>query len=134
MLIVSAGTDHSIRLWSIHGEFLGIFGVKKWWIGVDNDGLTRQYAKEPKQKRKANQYMYQQPKKTMVDQISRIPSDIRRVASATTLRVLNSGNKDYQFKLPKLVMRWIAKITARGVTKEGKKVNCHPVIRFRISS
>ena len=119
MLIVSASGDQSIRLWSIQGDFLGIFGAKKWWIGVDSDGLRKPQVTQKIRKSKTNEYnVYGKPVDNLEDPMQSIPSDIRRVASATTLRVLHSGDQEYKFKLTTMVVRWIGKMAAKSFTKK----------------
>ena len=119
LLIISASVDQSIRLWSIKGDFLGIFGAKNWWIGVDNDGLRKQQLTQKIRKSKTNEYsVYGKPRNKLEDQIQSIPSDVRRVASATTLRVLHSGDGEYKFKLTTMVNRWIGKMAAKSFTKK----------------
>ena len=102
----------------MQGEFLGIFGAKNWWIGVDSDGLKKQPLTQKIRKSKTNEYnAYGKPMGKLENQIQSIPSDIKRVASATTLRVLHSGDTEYKFKLTTMVLRWIGKMAAKSFTK-----------------
>ena len=122
-LIVSAGTDCSVRMWTVQGEFLGIFGQKSWWIGVDQDGAPRQQKRKTREKKNEKLTSNLYDSFQQFDEKLKIPGDIRRVASATTLRVLNGGAKSRDFKLPKTILRWMQKITARsGKEQSGKQV------------
>ena len=122
-LVISAGRDCSVRMWTIQGEFLGIFGQKSWWIGVDQHGMTRQLKKKTREKKNEKMTSNIYDNEEEADERIKIPGDIRRVASATSLRVLNGGMKSRDFKLPKTILRWMKKITARsGKEQSGKQV------------
>ncbi|XP_014668843.1 PREDICTED: WD repeat-containing protein on Y chromosome-like [Priapulus caudatus] len=64
-LIVSCSADCSIRLWSLCGRYVGTFGQDKPW------SLAAPFT--PKSLKR------------------NLPADVRKVASATTLKVLNAG-------------------------------------------
>ncbi|XP_067932501.1 WD repeat-containing protein on Y chromosome-like isoform X2 [Watersipora subatra] len=62
-LLVTASTDCSVRLWTVQGRFIGIFGQKNNWSPNDLE----------------------------MSPGHRLPDDIRREGSAMTLKVLNAG-------------------------------------------
>nr|CAD7403814.1 unnamed protein product [Timema poppensis] len=62
----SSSSDHTVRLWTLGGRYVGTLGTFQPWINLQND-------MEP-----------QGP--------FRIPPDIKRVASSTTLKVLKGGD------------------------------------------
>ncbi|XP_043193477.1 WD repeat-containing protein on Y chromosome-like isoform X1 [Amphibalanus amphitrite] len=64
-LLVTASADCSVRLWTLCGRFIGIFGQKKFW----NLTLPLKLREIP----------------------IRIPRDVHRVASSTTLKVMHGG-------------------------------------------
>ena len=66
LLILSGSTDHSVRLWTFGGRYISTFGTFKPWSTILPTIPTYQYFKD---------YRY--------------PPDIKRVASSTTLKVIN---------------------------------------------
>ena len=71
LLMLSGSTDHSVRLWTLGGRYISTFGTFKPWLPILPTIPTYQYFKD---------YKY--------------PADIKRVASSTTLKVINfSYNK-----------------------------------------
>lgn len=62
-LLITASVDYSVRLWTLTGRFIGIFGQRALWSTVDFEHPTNHS----------------------------MPDDIRREGSATTLKVLNAG-------------------------------------------
>ena len=76
-LIISASTDCSIRLWTIYGNFVGIFGQREAWHIPCLAAQSTLYAMFPG----LNKSRAPPP----------IPADIRRVASVGTLRVLKAS-------------------------------------------
>eukprot|EP00794_Sanderia_malayensis_P007565 gene7565-8403_t len=65
-LIITASTDCCVRVWNIHGRFVGTFGQKAPWTPPD-------LVNKPKG-----------PK--------RVPADIQRIASPSTLKVMTSSS------------------------------------------
>ncbi|XP_043800374.1 WD repeat-containing protein on Y chromosome isoform X9 [Apis laboriosa] len=67
-IIISASTDHSVRLWTFGGRYISTFGTFKPWSPILPMIPTYQYFKD-----------------------YRLPPDIKKVASSTTLKVLEGG-------------------------------------------
>ena len=94
MMMLSGSSDCSVRLWSVYGEFLGVFGHKEGWIGLGPLKESDDGPATPK-----------------------VPSDIRRVASSVTMRVLNRRRKSSWTPQRRLgLVKWIAKLSLNGVT------------------
>jgi WD40 repeat protein len=94
-LLVSCSSDLSVRLWSINGEFLGIFGQPTVWTNIPSTECSPDTSKPPV---------------TLSVPSTRhrlLPHDVRRVASATTLRVLYGG-KHYNWQVAKHVLTWLS--------------------------
>nr|CAD7445100.1 unnamed protein product [Timema bartmani] len=64
-IVISSSSDHTVRLWTVGGRYVGTLGTFHPWMNLQND-------MEP-----------QGP--------FRIPPDIKRVASSTTLKVNKQG-------------------------------------------
>ena len=111
-VIISASNDCSIRMWTVAGLFIGIFGQNVPWLNMmaspddqvdgksdvkadtadvegqgevqkasdSGDGSTDLVARTPSRPTRANRIRPQD---------RRMPPDVRRVASATTLKVNN---------------------------------------------
>ncbi|KAG4072283.1 hypothetical protein HA402_004215 [Bradysia odoriphaga] len=67
-LVVSSSTDHSVRIWTLSGRYIGTLGSPINWEKLSST------------EKPGEDYNY------------RIPPDIKRIASSTTLQVLNGGN------------------------------------------
>ncbi|KAK3091806.1 hypothetical protein FSP39_022754 [Pinctada imbricata] len=72
-VIITASEDSSIRVWALHGGYIGTFG--ETWPVIDKI-LTKGGS----------------------DVETRIPNDLRRVGSARTLRVLSAGQPTQKWK------------------------------------
>lgn len=71
--MLSASTDHSVRLWTFGGRYISTFGTFKPWSPILPMIPTYQYFKD-----------------------YRLPPDIKKVASSTTLKVINVFCNHYQ--------------------------------------
>ncbi|XP_077992887.1 cilia- and flagella-associated protein 337-like [Glandiceps talaboti] len=67
-LIITSSTDCSVRLWTLCGRYIGTFGQKGGWDKLADPIIPE---KVPR----------------------RLPGDVKRVASAITLKVLNGGTR-----------------------------------------
>ena len=67
-MMLTCSDDCSVRLWSIYGQFVGIFGQDTPWKKQVITSASPTRGKKPPQRK--------------------LPSDVRRVASATSLKVL----------------------------------------------
>nr|XP_033196517.1 WD repeat-containing protein on Y chromosome-like isoform X2 [Bombus vancouverensis nearcticus] len=67
-IVISGSTDHSVRLWTLGGRYISTFGTFKPWLPILPTIPTYQYFKDYKH-----------------------PADIKRVASSTTLKILEGG-------------------------------------------
>ncbi len=107
-LVVSTGSDCSIRLWSLQGDFLGIFGVSNWWIGVDSDGLITNSSASPRTPAALAPEGHADGRSAAESAAPRcVPGDVRRVASATTLRVMKFRHHGFQFELARMTRLWL---------------------------
>lgn len=109
--LITSSTDCSIRVWSLYGQFLGIFGQETPWSymkrTIDIWGVTRDISYEKRTALKRH-----------------IPRDIRRVASPTTLRVLSNGVQ-YNWRMARcgvLVCLYIMRKIREKRLKYGYKV------------
>ncbi|KAI0224654.1 hypothetical protein LSAT2_024359 [Lamellibrachia satsuma] len=75
--ILTASDDHSVRMWSLRGQFMGLFGQPALW------DLNRTLCLRSERK----EYMRHRPRSYL------LPPDVRRCASTTTLRTLNNFKK-----------------------------------------
>lgn len=80
LLILSGSTDHSVRLWTLGGRYISTFGTFKPWLPILPTIPTYQYFKDYKH-----------------------PADIKRVASSTTLKVINFSYNKLFIKLRRKV-------------------------------
>lgn len=74
-LLLTSSSDHSVRLWTLGGRYIGTFGSPVAWNEIDRTDPTL-------------------PKELMF----RIPPDIKREASFTTLHVLTDGATHSEFR------------------------------------
>ncbi|XP_078488317.1 WD repeat-containing protein on Y chromosome-like [Ciona intestinalis] len=82
-LFLTSCSDGTVRLWTIGGMYIGTFGQKHQWnLSTQSIGQTR------------------------------MPADIKRVASANTLKVFNAGYSAW--RLARNVLNFVA---LRGITK-----------------
>ncbi|KAE8751897.1 hypothetical protein FOCC_FOCC001374 [Frankliniella occidentalis] len=68
-ILFSSSADRSVRLWSFSGEYIATLGTMLPWPELFPDSVW-----EP-----------------AIDQPPRVPADLKRVSSSTTLKVLNRG-------------------------------------------
>jgi len=79
--LITASSDCSVRLWTVQGRFVGIFGQKNNWS----------------------------PRDLFTSPGHRLPDDIRREGSAMTLKVLNAGGNSRWVQSFKLFRAWRAR-------------------------
>ncbi|XP_024936747.1 WD repeat-containing protein on Y chromosome isoform X2 [Cephus cinctus] len=70
-IVISGSSDHSVRLWSLSGRYISTLGTYTPWIPILPDVPIFKYY---------NQY--------------KLPPDIKRIASFTTMKVFHGGNMD----------------------------------------
>jgi len=96
---VSASDDFSVRMWTVYGAFIGIFGQETPWLPIEPpseptaqgtssatasaDGVKADSGGADEPSDAASVPLYQ-PR--------RVPADVRRVASACTLRIMYGGH------------------------------------------
>jgi len=89
---VTASDDMSLRMWTVYGAFLGIFGQEAPWLptelpaepGIDDVKAGRPSAAASTTSVYSERATARRPR--------RVPADVRRVASACTLRVVYGGH------------------------------------------
>ncbi|XP_044001681.1 WD repeat-containing protein on Y chromosome [Aphidius gifuensis] len=67
-LIVSGSSDHTIRLWTLSGRYIGTFGSSKNWPILVPNIPAREYLRK-----------------------YRLPPEVKRIGSSTTIKVLKGG-------------------------------------------
>lgn len=96
MVIVSAATDFAVRLWSIYGEYLGLFGQRDKWRNLKAMPELRRTAHVASSASlatdQASSASLRQDSHRSVRKSAKVglPQDVRRVASYTTLFVLET--------------------------------------------
>ena len=93
--IITASSDCSVRLWTIGGQYIGIFGKDVPW-------------KQPSAPPKTSFLPPITGRKT-TPRVTMIPSDVRREASATTLQVLNGGVCPRWNYARNIILVWVPK-------------------------
>lgn len=92
-LILTGSSDLSVRVWSLGGRYVGTFGSPVAWSDMTDDTPL------------PNDYGF------------RIPPDIKREASFTTMQVLTGG----KYTLPRFKKRVVKKVSEAEVSDEQKK-------------
>ncbi|XP_017758918.1 PREDICTED: WD repeat-containing protein on Y chromosome [Eufriesea mexicana] len=87
-IIISGSTDHSVRLWTFGGRYISTFGTSKSWSPILPTIPTYQYFKD-----------------------YRLPPDIERVASSTTLKVFKGGIKQVESDFESDTLKILKKIS-----------------------
>ncbi|XP_062565514.1 WD repeat-containing protein on Y chromosome [Armigeres subalbatus] len=73
-LLISASSDHTIRIWTIGGRYIGLLGSPMKWLTLETDApIPRNYQ-------------------------FRVPPDLHREVSFTTAQVLRGGERYIKFK------------------------------------
>ena len=93
--IVSASDDCSLRLWAVYGAFVGIFGQETPWLPVEPphvDPADDAAESPPADGPAAGAAAPGRAGGGGPWQVRRVPADVRRVASACTLRVMYGGH------------------------------------------
>ena len=107
--LVTCASDCSVRMWSIYGQFIGIFGQETPWTPMlkfqSVSTKTRNKMKRQLQRRRGNLQEELVDAKIVVRR--KMPADIRSVASATTLRVFNAGIRPKWKLLRNIFMIWL---------------------------
>jgi hypothetical protein len=95
---VSCSLDYSVRLWTIYGEFIGVYGHEAPWkrIILPQDSL----------KRASESSHHKKPKNGNIV-ARKLPADIRRVCSSSTLKVLNGGKIQHWGIVKNILMVWL---------------------------
>ncbi|XP_058452425.1 WD repeat-containing protein on Y chromosome [Malaya genurostris] len=73
-IVISASSDRTIRMWSLNGRYIGLFGSPVKWTMLDPDVPIP------------------------TDYLFRIPPDLQREVSFTTAQVLRGGERVIKFK------------------------------------
>jgi len=110
---VSSSDDCSVRMWTVYGAFVGIFGQETPWLPLEPP-LSEQRASEPDSGRRTSAQgptggSASRPSTGRSGSVEgeplwqqrRLPADVRRVASACTLRVMYGGHVP-QWKVTKV--------------------------------
>ena len=116
---LSASDDLSLRMWTVYGAFLGIFGQETPWLPIELSPApeprslslsagTRMSDAEvdssaPPTPTTAKSSILEDVERATARQPRRVPADVRRVASACTLRVMYGGHVP-QWKATKVKM------------------------------
>ncbi len=113
--IITSSPDCSIRLWTIGGTFIGIFGQKSFWNPPDEFGVVHDMDKS-----------VQESWRTTLRGDVLLPPDIRRVASATTLSVF-FGDRHALWVISKNVILWLnsSKTMTVDRMRARKKISLH---------
>lgn len=120
-LILSASPDCSVRLWTMAGEFVGIFGVASVW----NPAAFRcPPNNEDKCRGSSDQLTKNRSRADIL-----IPTDVRRVASSSTIQVLFGGLPNV-WKSTRGIFKWLAAFRSK---KEVKVENTLDTIRQTVS-
>ena len=86
---VSSSDDFSLRLWTVYGAYVGVFGQDTPWLPVEpldpaaSSDVDRTASPTPSTAKSKSAGRWQ-PR--------RVPADVRRVASACSLRVMYGGH------------------------------------------
>ena len=101
-LLLSASSDCSIRMWTLGGQFVGIFGQQVPWPRTE---LTPKAAPRDTPA----------PGKIQVETVldKSLPADVRRVASATTLKVFYGGSRPLWKLAKNIIMIWVPMLLSR---------------------
>ncbi len=94
--LLTCSVDHTVRLMTLYGQFLGIFGQPTIWTNI-----------------KAHQEPSSSPR-PFHSRNTVLPPDIRRVASSTTLRVLNSGRPP-RWLVRTHILMWLGNSTKKYI-------------------
>jgi len=105
---LSASDDLSLRMWTVYGAFLGIFGQETPWLPIElppepepkylpfSIGIRPSNAdvdgSAPPTPSTAKSSTTEGSERATARQPRRVPADVRRVASACTLRVMYGGH------------------------------------------
>jgi len=112
--LVSGSNDCSIRLWTIQGEFIGIFGKSNIWRPMGRMCESPEDVGNRASSSMQSSFAMADMRKGF-NQIH-LPSDIRRVASAASLTCLNAGRRP-GWMLARHVVTWLSKYSSTGPTK-----------------
>ena len=109
--IATSSVDCSIRVWTLYGEFTGICGQDTpWQWSIDNmEGSFMSVVSTPSPS-EVTLPPEVRKKKTIFERGAtkrRLPQDVRRVASATTLRVLHGGIRPHWRLAKNILMVWV---------------------------
>ncbi|XP_013411389.1 WD repeat-containing protein on Y chromosome [Lingula anatina] len=94
-LLVTASSDCTVRLWTLCGRFVGTFGQKNPW------DLKASI--------------------TVKDLPRNLPKDVRRVASASTLKVLNAGSRPRWTLARNIIFFWFSKSMRQHILMKDAK-------------
>ncbi|CAH1792660.1 unnamed protein product [Owenia fusiformis] len=100
-LMITSSADCCVRLWTICGRFIGTFGHASLWKRLDYPIVP---AKLPK----------------------KLPTDLKRIASATTLRVMNAGNQSKWKFARNIIMIWMNVFGRSKVKDSSSEENISP--------
>jgi hypothetical protein len=94
--LVTCSSDCSVRMYTIYGQFIGIFGQEAPW----STSTTFNFSLMNRSLKQSTDYSIMKRRGNITDDLSqlrsrkpkrKLPADIQSVASATSLRVLNDG-------------------------------------------
>ena len=112
--IASCSGDCSIRLWTLNGEFMGIFGKDIPWErsthkepSIASVVSSSSTLKSSTVSVRASKFTQRFSNMKQPDVLRKLPSDVRKVASSTTMRVLYGGVRPHWKLAKNIVLIWV---------------------------
>ena len=104
--LATCSSDRSVRMWTIYGRFIGIFAQDTPWATHNLTLPRHRVFLEPSET--ADRFMVPNVKTNV------IPGDVKRIASATTLRVMMGGRTKYWRRTKNIIMLCMKSLKAGG--------------------